>query len=63
MMASLGIHMGMYKYRLKGIENIFGKGSRKMTFCVIYVLKNGKFIYTWSIFIQEISIFQIISNI
>jgi len=40
------IYVAVFEYRLNCLEYFWVKGSNKMTFYVIFVLINGKFIYT-----------------
>jgi len=46
-----GIYVAAFEYRLNCLEYFWAKGSNKMTFYVISILKNGKFIYTRLIFV------------
>ena len=41
-----GIYVAAFEYRLNCLEYFWVKSSNKMTFYVISLLKNGKFIYT-----------------
>jgi hypothetical protein len=41
-----GIYVAAVEYRLNCFEYFWVKSSNKMTFYVISLLKNGKFIYT-----------------